>query len=53
MLIKNIQSLSEFIGMGYYATSLIAYVAPILTSALVSWILFAITEQKIKLNEDK
>ena len=52
MLIKNIQSLSEFIGMGYYATSLIAYVAPILTSALVSWRLFAITKQKIKLNED-
>ena len=52
MLIKNIQSLSEFIGMGYYATCLIAYVAPILTSALVSWILFAITKRQIKLKDD-
>lgn len=52
ILIKDTQNLSNFIGMGYFAKNFIVYCAPILASALISWILFAITKQKIKLNED-
>jgi len=51
-LIKDTQNLSNFIGLGYFAKNFIVYCAPILASALISWILFAITKQKIKLNED-
>lgn len=52
MLVKGTQSLSKLIGIGYYATNFIVYCVPILTSALVSWILYVITKQKIKLEED-
>lgn len=52
ILIKDTQNLSNFIGLGYFAKNFIVYCAPILASALISWILFAITKQKIKLNED-
>lgn len=52
ILIKDTQNLSNFIGIGYFAKNFIVYCAPILASALISWILFAITKQKIKLNED-
>lgn len=52
ILIKDTQNLSNFIGIGYFAKNIIVYCAPILASALISWILFAITKQKIKLNED-
>ena len=52
MLVKGTQSLSKLIGIGYYATNFIVYCVPILTSALVSWILYIITKQKIKLEED-
>lgn len=52
ILIKDTQNLSNFIGIGYFAKYFIVYCAPILASALISWILFAITKQKIKLNED-
>lgn len=36
----------------FFATNLIVYCAPILTSALFSWILFAITKRQIKLKDD-
>ncbi len=52
MLIKNIVYLSNFIGIGCYAMNFIVFCVPILTSALFSWILFAITKRQIKLKED-
>lgn len=52
ILVKNTQYLSGVTGIGFFATNFIVYCAPILTSALFSWILFAITKQKIKLKED-
>ena len=52
ILVKNTQYLSGVTGIGFCATNFIVYCAPILTSALFSWILFAITKQKIKLKED-
>lgn len=52
MMVKDTQYLSGVTGIGFFATNFIVYCAPILTSALFSWILFAITKQKIKLKED-
>lgn len=52
MMVKDTHYISKFIGIGYYTANFIVYCAPILTSALFSWILFAITKQKIKLKED-
>lgn len=52
ILVKDTQYLSGFTGIGYCATNFIVYCAPILTSALFSWILFAITKRQIKLKED-
>lgn len=52
ILVKNTQYLSGVTGIGFFATNLIVYCAPILTSALFSWILFAITKGQIKLKED-
>lgn len=50
--VKNTQYLSGVIGIGFCATNFIVYCAPILTSALFSWILFAITKRQIKLKND-
>ena len=50
--VKNTQYLSGVIGIGFCATNFIVYCAPILTSALFSWILFAITKRQIKLKDD-
>ena len=52
ILVKNTQYLSGVTGIGFCATNFIVYCAPILTSALFSWILFAITKRQIKLKED-
>lgn len=52
MLVKNTQYLSGVTGIGFFATNFIVYCAPILTSALFSWILFAITKGQIKLKDD-
>ena len=52
ILVKNTQYLSGVTGIGFFATNFIVYSAPILTSALFSWILFAITKRQIKLKED-
>lgn len=52
ILVKNTQNLSVVTGIGFFATNFIVYCAPILTSALFSWILFAITKRQIKLKED-
>lgn len=52
ILVKNTQYLSGVTGIGFFATNFIIYCAPILTSALFSWILFAITKGQIKLKED-
>ena len=52
MLVKDTQYLSGFTGIGYCATNFIVYCAPILISALFSWILFAITKGQIKLKDD-
>lgn len=46
MMVKDTHYISKFIGIGYYTANFIVYCAPILTSALFSWILFAITKQK-------
>lgn len=51
-LVKNTQYLSGVTGIGFCATNFIVYCAPILTSALFSWILFAITKGQIKLKDD-
>lgn len=50
--VKNTQYLSGVTGIGFCATNFIVYCAPILTSALFSWILFAITKGQIKLKDD-
>lgn len=50
--VKNTQYLSGVTGIGFCATNFIVYCAPILTSALFSWILFAITKRQIKLKDD-
>lgn len=47
-LVKSTQYLSGVTGIGFFATNFIVYCAPILTSALFSWILFAITKRQIK-----
>ena len=52
ILVKNTQYLSGVTGIGFFATNFIVYCAPILTSALFSWILFAITKGQIKLKND-
>ena len=52
ILLKNTQYLSGVTGIGFCATNFIVYCAPILTSALFSWILFAITKRQIKLKDD-
>ena len=52
ILVKNTQYLSGVTGIGFCATNFIVYCAPILTSALFSWILFAITKGQIKLKDD-
>ena len=52
ILVKNTQYLSGVTGIVFFATNLIVYCAPILTSALFSWILFAITKRQIKLKDD-
>ena len=52
ILVKNTQYLSGVTCIGFFATNFIVYCAPILTSALFSWILFAITKRQIKLKED-
>lgn len=52
ILVKNTQYLSGVTGIGFCATNFIVYCAPILTSALFSWILFAITKRQIKLKDD-
>ena len=52
MLVKDTQYLSGFTGIGYCATNFIVYCAPILTSSLFSWILFATKKRQIKLKED-
>lgn len=49
---KNTQYLSGVTGIGFCATNFIVYCAPILTNALFSWILFAITKRQIKLKDD-
>lgn len=51
-LVKSTQYLSGVTGIGFFATNFIVYCAPILTSALFSWILFAITKGQIKLKDD-
>lgn len=50
--VKNTQYLSGVTGIEFCATNFIVYCAPILTSALFSWILFAITKRQIKLKDD-
>ena len=52
ILVQNTQYLSGVTGIGFCATNFIVYCAPILTSALFSWILFAITKRQIKLKDD-
>ncbi len=52
ILVKGTQYLSGFTGIGYCATNFIVYCAPILTSSLFSWILFATTKRQIKLKDD-
>lgn len=52
ILVKGTQYLSGVTGIGYCATNFIVYCAPILTSSLFCWILFAITKRQIKLKED-
>ena len=52
ILVKNTQYLSGVTGIVFFATNFIVYCAPILTSALFSWILFAITKRQIKLKDD-
>lgn len=52
ILVKSTQYLSGVTGIGFFATNFIIYCAPILTSALFSWILFAITKGQIKLKDD-
>ena len=52
ILVKNTQYLSGVTGIVFFATNFIVYCAPILTSALFSWILFAITKGQIKLKDD-
>lgn len=52
ILVKSTQYLSGVTGIGFFATNFIVYCAPILTSALFSWILFAITKGQIKLKDD-
>ena len=52
ILVKNTQYLSGVTGIGFFATNFIVYCAPILTSALFSWILFVITKGQIKLKDD-
>ena len=52
ILVKNTQNLSVVTGIVFFATNFIVYCAPILTSALFSWILFAITKGQIKLKDD-
>ena len=52
ILVKGTQYLSGFTGIEYCATNFIVYCAPILTSSLFSWILFATTKRQIKLKED-
>lgn len=52
ILVRSTQYLSGVTGIGFFATNFIIYCAPILTSALFSWILFAITKGQIKLKED-
>lgn len=52
MMVKDTHYISKFIGIGYYTANFIVYCAPILTSALFSWILFVITKRQIKLKED-
>ena len=52
ILVKNTQYLSGVTGIGFCATNFIVYCAPILTSALFSWILFAITKRQIKLKDN-
>lgn len=52
ILVKDTQYLSGVTGIGFCATNFIVYCAPILTSALFSWILFAITKRQIKLKDD-
>lgn len=52
ILVKSTQYLSGVTGIGFFATNFIVYCAPILTSALFSWILFAITKRQIKLKDD-
>lgn len=51
-LVKSTQYLSGVTGIGFFVTNFIVYCAPILTSALFSWILFAITKGQIKLKDD-
>lgn len=51
-LVKNTQYLSGVTGIGSFATNFILYCAPILISALFSWILFAITKGQIKLKDN-
>lgn len=50
--VKNTQYLSGVTGIGFCVTNFIVYCAPILTSVLFSWILFAITKRQIKLKDD-
>ena len=52
ILVKNTQYLSGVTSIGFFATNFIVYCAPILTSALFSWILLAITKRQIKLKDD-
>lgn len=52
ILVKNTQYLSGVTGIGFFATYFIVYCAPILTSALFSWILFVITKGQINLKDD-
>lgn len=52
ILVKNTQYLSGVTGIVFFATNFIVYCAPILTSALFSWILLAITKRQIKLKDD-
>lgn len=52
ILVRSTQYLSGVTGIGFFATNFIVYCAPILTSALFSWILFAITKRQIKLKDD-
>ena len=50
-ILKN-HNTSGVTGIVFFATNFIVYCAPILTSALFSWILFAITKRQIKLKDD-